>query len=174
MKKLLLSTLPLLLLVSCSLPEAGSRPEASPDEAAITALVTALYQGIYVDEETLPDYAQLKSYFAREAKMGSVRNGQLSLRTAEEYIDRMQAGFSQQRPLLLEEWETGHRTEVFGHIAHRFSAYAVHLNTRDSIAEKGIMSIQLVKTNHQWKILSMIWDVEPPQQPLPAEWAENP
>ena len=61
------------------------------------------------------------------------------------------------------EVEIGRRVELFGTIAHAWSAYEAR-NTLDPSAEperRGINSIQLTKDAERgWRIIAMIWDNE--------------
>ena len=61
------------------------------------------------------------------------------------------------------EIEIGRRVELFGAIAHAWSAYEAR-DTLDAGAEperRGINSIQLARDpEHGWRIIAMIWDNE--------------
>ncbi len=171
-------TLPLLLLTAlaaCNTPQ--HTPEAAseampPDSAdiAIQAVVEKTYAGFSVENGKLPDFIQLKSYFMPEARLGFVKNDTLILRPIDEYLAGMKAGLEAGNITRLKEWEIKGRTEHFGDIAHRISTYGVYVNTTDSLAERGIISYQLVKTNGEWRVLSMIWDSETPTLQLPAKY----
>jgi hypothetical protein len=65
-----------------------------------------------------------------------------------------------------EEEITG-TTEQFGRVAHRISTYKTYLNTMDSVAERGVNSFQLIKTDSGWKVSSIIWDVESKKLAIP-------
>lgn len=60
------------------------------------------------------------------------------------------------------EVERGRRIDVFGNIAHAWSAYEARISPGDAEPERrGINSIQLFKgEDGRWKILSMLWDNE--------------
>jgi len=60
------------------------------------------------------------------------------------------------------EVETGRRIDVFGNIAHVWSAYEARRSPDDSDVERrGINSIQLFKDPERgWRIIHMIWDNE--------------
>lgn len=67
------------------------------------------------------------------------------------------------------EIETARRIDLFGNIAHVWSAYeARHSPGDDRPERRGINSIQLFKdTDRGWRIVSMIWDNERDGVPLP-------
>ena len=60
------------------------------------------------------------------------------------------------------EVETGRRIDIFGNIAHVWSAYEARRSARDSEPERrGINSIQLLRDpDAGWRIVAMIWDNE--------------
>lgn len=61
----------------------------------------------------------------------------------------------------LEEWEVGGETEFFGDIAHRMSSYAVRVDGAEELAERGMMSFQLMRIQDEWKVHSLTWQAEP-------------
>lgn len=62
------------------------------------------------------------------------------------------------------EVEIGRRVQVFGNIAHVWSAYEARTAPDDPVPERrGINSIQLFKDPERgWRIVAMIWDNERP------------
>jgi hypothetical protein len=62
------------------------------------------------------------------------------------------------------EVEIGRRVQLFGNIAHVWSAYEARTAPGDTVPERrGINSIQLFKDpDRGWRILAMIWDNERP------------
>jgi hypothetical protein len=58
------------------------------------------------------------------------------------------------------EVETGRRIDLFGNIAHVWSAYEARRSPDDAEPERrGINSIQLFRhPDHGWRIIHMIWD----------------
>ena len=60
------------------------------------------------------------------------------------------------------EIETGRRIDLFGNIAHVWSAYEARRSPHDSDVERrGINSIQLFRDAELgWRIIQMIWDNE--------------
>jgi hypothetical protein len=60
------------------------------------------------------------------------------------------------------ETETGHSINIFGNIAHAWSAYEARTSPGDAAPERrGVNSIQLFKDpDLGWRIINMIWDNE--------------
>ena len=69
------------------------------------------------------------------------------------------------------EVEIGRRIDLFGNIAHVWSAYEARRAPDDAEPERrGINSIQLFKTPEAgWRIMSMIWDNEREGVEIPEE-----
>lgn len=69
------------------------------------------------------------------------------------------------------EVEIGRRIDVFGNIAHVWSAYEARTALDDAMPERrGINSIQLFKDPERgWRIMAMIWDNEREGVKLPPE-----
>ena len=69
------------------------------------------------------------------------------------------------------EVEIGRRVELFGNIAHVWSAYEARTAPDDDTPERrGINSIQLFKDpDLGWRIVAMIWDNERAGVSLPAD-----
>ena len=68
------------------------------------------------------------------------------------------------------EIEIGRRVDLFGNIAHVWSAYEARTALDDAVPERrGINSIQLFKDPERgWRIVAMIWDNERAGLELPA------
>ena len=68
------------------------------------------------------------------------------------------------------EIEIGRRIDLFGNIAHVWSAYEARRSPGDAEPERrGINSIQLVRTDAGWRIVAMIWDNEREGVEVPDE-----
>ncbi len=67
------------------------------------------------------------------------------------------------------ERELARRTEQFGHIAHVFSTYEGRMETEPTVI-RGINSIQLMNDGTRWWIISVFWEAERPDNPLPQQY----
>ncbi|WP_422359884.1 hypothetical protein [Reichenbachiella sp.] len=65
------------------------------------------------------------------------------------------------------ECETQERTDIFGHIAQRFSMYEKTgtLNGK-TFSAQGLKTFQFIKMKGEWKISSMAWDDENENQKI--------
>jgi hypothetical protein len=61
-------------------------------------------------------------------------------------------------------------TETYGHEAHLWSTYETR-STPDGKADvRGINSIQAVFDGQRWKVISILWQAETPDDPVPGKY----
>lgn len=145
---------------------------AEPEDVeSIDAIVAALYDVISgpVGEER--DWNRMRSLFipgGRLMPVGPRGPGAAGMRILEvnDYIAL--SGPTLERGGFTER-ELARRTERFGHIAHVFSTYEGHMETEDMVV-RGINSIQLVHDGTRWWVVSVFWEAETEDNPLPAEY----
>ena len=69
------------------------------------------------------------------------------------------------------EKEIARRTEQFGQIAHAWSTYESRHNANDPEPfMRGINSIQLFYDGNRWWIVSIYWQHESPEHPIPDKY----
>lgn len=133
----------------------------------IDALIRALYEVISFDEGGEPDWRRMSTLFSRHARITRITPD------GTDYLDV--PGFQE---LMKEALDIGVYTRFFesevlrderrfGALAHVLSAY----ETRRSPAAKepfarGVNSLQLIKEQGEWKVLSLAWDEERVDNPL--------
>ena len=128
------------------------------DLRAIQKLIRELYQAISFQRNQPPDWTTLKSHFWEKAQL--VRAGlsgieHYDMERFSEWVEGARAnGLSS-----FQEEETDASTLILGNLAHRASHYKV---TLESGSVEGVNSIQILKHQGKWKIISMLWDVPPP------------
>ena len=67
--------------------------------------------------------------------------------------------------------EIGRTVEEFGNIVHAFSAYESKNTPQDPQPfARGINSIQLLRGPDRWYVLSIFWDSERADNPIPAKY----
>ena len=154
---------------SATQPAPAPRPA---DVASSDAIVAALYQVISGDKDVPRDWDRFRSLFhpsGRLVAIGKPAEGPALVRTMtpEDYITRS-------GPLLLQgfhEREIARRVEHFGGVTHVFSTYEARRAAADAAAFlRGINSIQLFDDGQRWWIVSVYWQSETPQFPLPAQY----
>ena len=100
------------------------------------------------------------------------RHSQDIERSVDEYVQIRRRVIEGGEIRSLEEWELGGHTDHFGDIAQRISAYAVRINGQEELAERGVMSFQLVRTRAGWRIHSLTWHAESGDHPVPERLFE--
>jgi hypothetical protein len=150
-------------------PAPAPRPA---DVASSDAIVAALYQVISGDKDVPRDWDRFRSLFhpsGRLVAIGGPAGGPAVARplTPDDYITRS-------GPLLLQgfhEREIARRVEHFGGLTHVFSTYDARRAAADATPFlRGINSIQLFDDGQRWWIVSVYWQSETPQFPLPAQY----
>jgi hypothetical protein len=73
------------------------------------------------------------------------------------------------------EREIARRTERFGNIVHAFSTYDSRRTASDPAPfARGINSIQLWNDGRRWWVVSVFWEAERPDSPIPAAYLTTP
>ena len=71
------------------------------------------------------------------------------------------------------EREAARRTEQFGDIEHAFSTYeSRHAAADPQPFERGINSFQLLQSGGRWWIVTIYWQGETPERPIPSQYLQ--
>jgi hypothetical protein len=148
------------------------------DVASIDAIIAAAYDSISGSAGQKRDWKRLRSLFIPGARLvptleepGATRfEGEIApqMLDVDAFIARSapyfeKAGFF--------EKEIARRTEQFGHIAHVWSTYESRHKAEDSKPfMRGINSIQLFYDGSRWWIVTIYWQHESTEQPVPAKY----
>jgi len=167
-------------MYACTTPATQQAPTTAtgptsytvPDDAAITKAVADAYACISFNNSK-PNYDGIKNYFIPQAQLINFRADTADVTSLPQFITLYKSFIESNKITMFFEEEVFGRTEQFGKIAHRISTYKTYLNTRDSAAETGINSFQLIKTPMGWKVSSIIWDVEKPTLQVPAYYLKK-
>src|SRR5271157_796462 len=161
---------------SAASPKAASSaaPEANPaDGASIDAILHAAYDTISGPAGKQRDWNRFRSLFIPGARLIPTipaKEGGFTTRvlTPEDYITHGDAFFAKNGFF---EGEIARRTEEFGQIAQVFSTYESRHNADDAKPfERGINSFQLMNDGKRWWIVTIFWQGETPQSPIPKEY----
>ena len=153
-------------------PVASTAPAAAEgDVASVDAIVKALYDTISGPAGKARDWNRLRSLFVPEARMmpvGKRATGEARMRMmgVNDYV-------ATSAPLIekngFNERELARREERFGNIAHVFSTYEARTEL-EPIFLRGINTIQLMNDGKRWWIVSLMWQAETPDMPLPKAY----
>ncbi len=168
---------------------APSTPAASPaDVASIEAILRSLYDVISGPAGKKRDWDRMRSLFIPGARL--IPTGPqhpagtppvAAPRGDEEWAARVLdvEGFIERSSKILEEQgfyerEIARRSEGFGHILHVFSTYESRHKADDPKPfARGINSIQLMNDGRRWWVVSIFWEGETPQHPIPDKYLKS-
>ena len=141
------------------------------DVESIGALLAALYN-VISGPAGERDWNRFRSLFLPEARMGAVRKKQdgtfsASSFTPNGYVERAGKYFKE-KPFY--ESELSRKTEQFGQEAHVFSTYESRTAPGEKPFARGINSLQLFNDGKRWYVVSIFWDEERPENPLPEKY----
>jgi len=155
----------LLLTLTCLAPVA--KPA---DTDSVDTLIRAVYDVISGPAGTR-DWARFRSLFAEGARLIPIRvtaeGSSANAMTPDDYAQRAGASFEKNA---FYESEAARRVEAYGNIAHVFSTYESRRAPGEKPFARGINSFQLVKIGNAWKVMTILWDAERPETPLPEKY----
>jgi hypothetical protein len=146
------------------------------DVASIDAILQALYDVISGPIGQARDWDRFRSLFLPEARLvatGKAPDGSARYRpmTPDGYIEGNAEGLVS---VGFTEREVARRLEQFGNVAHAFSTYESKLTRQGQpTTQRGINSIQLFNDGRRWWILSVFWDSERPDNPIPPQYLKS-
>ncbi len=148
-------------------------PEArKEDVASMDAILAALYDVISGPAGQPRDWDRFRSLFAPGARLiptGRTPEGEnrITATDPDGYISRSSKALSQG----FFEKEIARKVDRFGQIAHVFSTYEARRQANDDkLLARGINSIQLFDDGTRWWIVSVYWQAERPDAPIPPEY----
>jgi len=146
------------------------------DVESIDAIIAATYDVISGPAGERRDWERERSLFYPGARLiptatvagrNDVELAPLTL-DVDGYIARVEPLFEKSG---FYETEIARRVEQFGSIAHVWSTYeSRHDPSEPEPFMRGINSIQLFYDGKRWWVLSIYWQHESPQQPLPKQY----
>ena len=149
---------------------AAARPE---DVVSEDAIIAALYGAISGPAGQKRDWVRFRSLFIPEGRLIVARpprpDGPVPPRvmTVEDYITASSAAL--ERGFF--EREISRISETFGGVTHRFSTYESRTRAEDPEPfARGINSIQLLHDGRRWWVVTVFWDSERPNNPIPAKY----
>lgn len=138
---------------------------------SIDAIISDLYESISFDRDTNPDYEAFRSLFIDDGQLISVRDTSSTRIAPRDYEEMMSQQRKSGKIIAFTEKELHRETEKYGGIIHVFSTYQTQLETPEGTnSARGINSIQMIKENKNWRIVSLIWYEENDAHPLPQKY----
>lgn len=145
-------------------------PARPSDVASVDAIIAALYDANTTMVDQKRDADRFRSLFVSGARLMPTAGGATGMRviriqTVEDYVRQASGGQPRHG---FSEREIARTTEAFGNIAQIFSTYETHRDSTDTHPVHGINSIQLFNDGTRWWVVSVLWDNERPDKPIPS------
>jgi hypothetical protein len=153
---------------------AESTPAAQPaDVASMESIIKAVYDTISGPKDQVRDWNRMRSLFVPGARLIAVHSGKggpnvARVLSVEDYV-RVAEPLMAKKGFFERE---SHRTvERFGDIAQVFSTYESRYAAPDAKPfERGINSFQLMFDGQRWWVVTIYWQGETPEQPIPKQY----
>jgi hypothetical protein len=153
---------------------AAAIPAARPaDVASMEAIMHAVYDVISGPAGQPRDWDRLRSLFVPGARLIPARTGKDGLTATrvlgvEDYIRLGEAVFRKEGFF---EREVHRTVERFGNIAQVFDTYeSRHAPSDARPFQRGINSVQLLFDGQRWWIVTIYWQAERPDLPIPRQY----
>lgn len=150
-----------------------SIPVNSKDVESIDAIIRSLYNVISGPAGEKRNWDRMRTLFIAEGKLmatGKRQDGSMGKRvmTVEDYI-ATSGPFLEKDGFF--EREIGRKTEQYGSVVHVFSTYDSKRKLEDEKPfMRGINSIQLWNDGKRWWVVSVFWQAETPDNPIPEKY----
>ncbi len=116
----------------------------------------------------------LPTVFVSEGKLTANFGPKPLVFTVPQYIESIRNSVRSGQTISARETELARKVDVFGKIAHVLSTYELTITGKQGkVVRRGINSIQLLKQEGTWLILSLLWDRESEALKLPSKYLTN-
>lgn len=155
--------------------QSAPTPQAKEDDVrSIDSILAATYDVISGSAGKKRDWDRFRSLFYPGARLipTGKRPNETEVRsrvlTPDDYVERS-APFLEKEGFF--ERGVSNKIETFGNIAQVFSTYESRHNAGDAQPfQRGINSFQLVNDGKRWWIMTIMWEAETQENPIPQEY----
>jgi hypothetical protein len=149
-------------------------PSAKPaDVASPDAILAAVYEVISGPAGQARDWDRFRSLYLAGARLiptGPKKEGSgffARTMTPDEYVARAIPFFEKEG---FYEKEAARRMERYGNIVQVFSTYESRHDPKEAPFARGINSFQLFFDGTRWWVVTVFWQAETPENPIPKEF----
>ena len=145
-------------------------PSRTAVKQELDSLSTRFFRAVSFEPGDKPAYDDIHSLFITAGLLIKNTASTPEISTIAGFIAPRQALVDSGALTRFKEWELSETTQIFGNIAHRYSAYGkAGTQNGQPFEARGVISTQFIKTPEGWKMSAMAWDDERPGLSLPAE-----
>jgi hypothetical protein len=145
-----------------------NQSQSAATKAELDRLTFEFFRAVSFEVGGTPAYAGIHALFIESGLLIKNTASTPEVSTVRQFIEPRQTMVESGELTRFRELELSERTEIFGNVAHRFSAYAKNGTMKGVPFEaRGMISTQFILTPDGWRMSSMAWDDERPGLSLP-------
>jgi hypothetical protein len=157
---------------------AQTTKEADPaDVSTLDGIMKAVYDVISGDAGKARDWDRFRTLFHKDARLiPSGKNAQTGVvganaLTPDQYVTRVEPFFAKEG---FYERELARHVDMYGNIAQVFSTYqSFHSPSDKTPFMRGINSFQLLNDGKRWWVVTIYWQAETTENPIPKEYLRS-
>ena len=132
-------------------------------KAELDRLSADFFRAVTFEAGEMPPYDGIRLLFVDGGLLIKNSGSTPEISTVGQFIEPRLALVRSGELTRFREWELSETTQLFGNIAHRFSAYA-KTGTLNGVPfeARGMISTQFILTPSGWRMCAMAWDDERP------------
>ena len=149
----------------------SDQPNHDAVKSELKRLTDGFFRAVSFEPGEAPSYTSIYELFVEAGLLIKNSGATPEISSVRQFIEPRQATVNAGELTRFLEAELSESTEIFGNVAHRFSAYVKSGTSKGVPFEvRGLISTQFVLTPLGWKISSMAWDDERPGLALPKRY----
>jgi reactive intermediate/imine deaminase len=176
--KLLATIICLFVLQNIMAQQTDTKPANPADVSSVDAIMKAVYDVISGDAGQPRDWDRFRTLFHKDARLIPTNKNQqtnvfgATALTPEDYIKRVEPVFAQNG---FYEKEIARKMDTYGNIVQAFSTYEARRKKDDEKPFlRGINSFQLLFDGSRWWVMTIFWQAETPDNPIPSKYERPP
>lgn len=143
-------------------------PSHTAVKQELDSLTARFFCAVSFEPGKTPSYGDIHGIFIATGLLIKNTGTAPEISSVREFIAPRQAMVDSGSLTRFREWELSETTQIFGNIAHRYSAYGkAGTMNGEAFEARGMISTQFVRTPEGWKMSAMAWDDERPGLRLP-------
>ena len=145
-----------------------SQPDRDAVKAELDRLTAEFLQAVSFEAGAMPPYENISGLFIETGLLIKNTASTPEISTVRQFIESRRALVNSGELTRFREAELSETTQIFGNVAHRFSAYVKSGTSKGSHFEaRGMISTQFILTPAGWRMSAMAWDDERPGLSIP-------
>jgi len=146
-----------------------SQPDRDAVKAELDRLTAEYFQAVSFEAGEMPPYENIHGLFIETGLLIKNTASTPEISTVRQFIEPRKALVHSGELTRFREAELSETTEIFGNVAHRFSAYEKSGTLKGAPFEaRGMISTQFILTPAGWKMSALAWDDERPGLSIPT------